>query len=132
MWSRLDDALLDHRKVLHAAELLGPNGRAIAIGLHAAALMYANKHLTDGFVPLSAIQTWQLANAVDSAAAMVRSALWTRAKRHGIEGYQVHDFGAYNHTAADVLAYRDREAKRKRRARRSWKSAKAARKNGHG
>ena len=51
MWARLDDALIDHRKLYTAGELIGDNGPAIAIGFYAICLMWTNKHLTDGRDP---------------------------------------------------------------------------------
>src|SRR5947209_8619979 len=61
MFSRLDDALIDHRKVFVAASLIerngiGKNGAAIAVGLYAIGLMWSNKHLTDGHLPAAVVQ----------------------------------------------------------------------------
>ena len=38
VWTKLDDALLDHRKVFIAGDIIGRNGAAIAIGLYAIGL----------------------------------------------------------------------------------------------
>ena len=118
MWSRLDDALIDHRKIFQAAEAIGKNGGVIAVGLYAIALMYSNKHLTDGFLPLAVLRRLPHADhPVALADAMIKARLWTREKRHGIKGFMIHDFDAMNPTGEAVRARRRREADRKARER---------------
>lgn len=132
MWSRLDDALIDHRKVFQAAEIIGPNGGVIAIGLYAMGLMYANKHLTDGFVPLSVVRSWtHVADGPAVADALVRASLWTKTGRHGTPGFLIHDFGNYNPSATTIRSQRKRDADRKAAERKEQKRQQIRRKNGH-
>lgn len=109
MWAKLDDALLDHPKILQASGGLGQDGRVKALGTYALGLLYANKHLTDGFLSRAAMQ--ELRVSTTTARIMVAVGLWSVVKG----GYKVHDFHDHNPKASDVQAKRkaDRERKRK-------------------
>lgn len=112
MWSKLDDALIDHRKVFHAAQLIGKNGGAITIGFFAIGLMWTNKQLTDGFLPEAVVKTWRhVDKPLAVADALVTATLWDSAPG----GYRIHDFHDHNPLASDVLAKRaaDRDRKKK-------------------
>jgi len=104
MWSKLDDALIDHRKIFRAGDLIGKNGPAIAIGLYAVGLMWTNKHLTDGVLPTEVVKRFR---HVDSplavAAALVRAGLWERSNGT----FRVHDFHDHNPQAAAVRETRE-------------------------
>src|SRR5215510_7597058 len=114
MYARLDDELLDHRKIFHAGELLGRNGPAIALGMYAVGLMYANRHLTDGVIPLSVLRTFRhVSRPLRVAKALVSSGLW---EKNGT-GYRIHDFGDCNPSALEVKAKRKRDRLRKKRER---------------
>jgi hypothetical protein len=79
MYARLDDELIDHRKIFAAGDLLGRNGAAIALGMYAVGLMYANRHLTDGVIPLSVLRTFRhVSRPLRVADALVRSGLWEK------------------------------------------------------
>lgn len=104
MWTRLDDALIDHRKVFKAGDVIGRNGAAIAIGLYAIGLMWANKHLTDGFLPEAVVKRFRhVERPLAVANALVDSGLWDR--QDG--GFRVHDFHDFNPRAAEVKKGRE-------------------------
>jgi hypothetical protein len=110
MWSRLDDALLDHQKIADAGELLGKNGKAIALALYVVGLMYANKHLTDGYLSEAVVKGFpHFENPLVVADALIQVGLWERNGR----GYGIHDFHDFNPSAKAVLKRRkDRHADR--------------------
>jgi len=110
MWSKLDDALLDHKKVFFAGDVVGRNGAAIAIGLYAMGLMWTNKHLTDGHLPAAVVKSWRhLEHPLRIADALVTAGLW---EKNGT-GYIVHDFHDHNPTAESVKQKREEDRKRK-------------------
>jgi len=110
MWARLDDELIDHRKVFVAGELLGKNGPAIAIGFYAVGLMWSNKHLTDGHLPSSVVRSFHHVDRPGSVAeALVKAGLW---EKNG-SGYQIHDYHDFNLTAADIKSNRAWDRRRK-------------------
>lgn len=119
MWAKLDDALIDHRKVFDAGDVLGRNGAAIALGLYAVGLMWTNKQLTDGFLPLAVVKRFRHADRpLEVARALVQAELWEEVEG----GFNIHDFHDHNPKAEDIQRKRkaDRERKRKNGA------------NGHG
>ena len=115
MWARLDDSLLDHRKIYLSGRTfagLGRNGRAAALGFYAAGLLYTNKHLTDGFLPTAVVEEMGFADKPLAAAeAMVKAGLWDAVEG----GYRVHDFHDFNPLASDVQDKRRRDRERKRK-----------------
>jgi len=115
MWARLDDELLDHSKVSAAGIAIGKNGRCLAIGFYAMALMWANKHLSDGFLPDAVLEGFS--SHVDKPLA-VADALATAGlfDRHD-GGYRIHDFKDYNPSAADIKRKRREDRERKAEAR---------------
>ncbi len=115
MWSKLDDELLTHPKVDVGGKLLGEDGRAIAIGFYAICLMWANKNLTDGFIPESSMENLHyVKKPLTVAGALVRAGFLERVDG----GFQIHDFHDHNPSARDIKKKRkdDREAKRAARA----------------
>lgn len=116
MWARLDDELIDHRKVWEAAELLGTNGAAIALGFYSIGLMWSNKHLSDGHLPIAVVKSFRhVANPLVVADALVKAGLW---ERNGGSGFVIHDYAEFgNPTAAQVKAKRRRDRLRKQRER---------------
>lgn len=114
MWAKLDDALLDHRKILVAGRRfgrIGTNGRAAALGFYAAGLLYASKHLTDGFLPTAVVEELGFADKpLKAASVMVTAGLWEEVKG----GYKVHDFHDFNPFAAEVHKRRKQDRERKR------------------
>jgi hypothetical protein len=113
MWSRIDDALADHRKVIAAAEIIGPDGIVIALGFYLLGLTWSNKHLTDGHLPAAVVKHFRSDRPIELADAMVRSGLWDRAE----DGYRIHDFEHLNFTAAEVKEKRDKDRRRKHNGR---------------
>jgi hypothetical protein len=120
MWARLDDELLDHPKILAAGQRLGANGSGLALALYAIGLMYSNRHLTDGFLPMSTIQSFpHLTKPAAVADALVSAGLWEKVTG----GFKIHDFADHNPSATVI--------KRKRRDDRNRKREDRAKGNGH-
>ena len=108
MWTKLDDGLLDHHKLLEAARLLGKDGRAKALGFFTASLLYSSKHLTDGQLTPAIID--QLHISKEGVNALVTAGLWRKVEH----GWLIHDYLEYNATAADVREKRRQDRERKR------------------
>lgn len=112
MWSRLDDTLLDHRKVFDAGDRLGPNGPVIAIGMVAIGLLWTNKQQSDGFLPTAVVKRFKHCDKpLAVAAALSEAGLWEEVEG----GYRIHDFHDYNFTAAEVAARRKQDRLRKQK-----------------
>ena len=110
MWSRLDDGLLDHAKVYAAGTRLGADGPGLVIGMFSIGLMWANKQLSDGFLPVQVVQKFpHFKKPLAVADALVAVNLWERESN----GFRIHDFHQYNEPAADVRAERDQSRWRK-------------------
>lgn len=116
MYARLDDAFMDHRKVFIAGEAIGKNGPAIAIGMFAVGLMWVNKHLTDGHIPLAVVRQFRhVDRPLAVANALVRAGLW---EKNGGDGFTIHDYHEFgNPSSAAVRAHRKSEKLRKARER---------------
>jgi hypothetical protein len=102
-WVRLADDFYDHPKVIAAGAPAG--------WLWACSLAYANRYLTDGFIPSAVVR--RLVDADDPqrlAARLVDCGLWERADG----GYQIHDFAEYQPSSDAVRAERERNAERAR------------------
>jgi uncharacterized phage protein (TIGR02220 family) len=96
-WVRLDDGFPDHPKVVK----VGPLGETLQVR----ALCYAGRHLTDGFIPLEAVQrlTVGLGRTKEKwSSLMVKAGLWE--ERDG--GFVVHDYLEYNPSRDEVLEAR--------------------------
>jgi len=115
MWSKLDDALMDHVKVFEAGELIGgKSGSAIAVGFYVVLLMWTNKHLTDGFVPDAVLKTLpHVDNPRAVAGALVRAGLLEREDK----GFRIHDFHDHNPSARAVRSRRKADRLRKQNER---------------
>lgn len=112
MWAKLDDALLDHPKVMAAGRAFGKDGLAKALGFYAFGLLHTQKHLTDGFLSDAVVEgSRYVERPVDAAAVMVQVKFWERVDG----GYIVHDFHDHNPHARDVLAKRQADRDRKRK-----------------
>ncbi len=112
MWSKLDDALIDHRKIFRAGRLIGDNGPAIALGFYTVGLLWSNKHLTDGFLPEDVILGFPHVKQPRSVAdALAKAALLDKVEG----GYQIHDFDEYNPLAKTIKAKRKEDRLRKQR-----------------
>jgi hypothetical protein len=120
MWSKLDDALIDHRKIFTAGRLIGKNGPAIALGFYTVGLLWSNKHLSDGFLPEDVILgVRHVDNPRSIVDALVKAELFEKVAG----GFQIHDFDEYNPLAKTI--------KTKRREDRLRKQKERATKNGH-
>jgi hypothetical protein len=112
-WVQLDDQIANHPKILKA----GPD----AAWLWACALAYCQNHLTDGYVPRSALRSLGgFKNPVGLADRLVEARV--RPEGHGLferrgEDYAVHDYLDHNPTKATVLERRRKAAERKARER---------------
>jgi len=116
MYARLSDELIDHRKIFVAGEAIGKNGPALAIGVYALGLMWANKQLTDGLLPNAVVRSFSryVADPKLIADALTKAGLW---EKNG-DGFKIHDYHEYgNPSAAHVLKRRRAEQQRKHRAR---------------
>lgn len=116
MWSKLDDALMDHPKIFTAGRTLGANGTAIALGFYTVSLMWSNRHLTNGFVPESTIEGFaHVRNPRAVADALVQAGLLEKARG----GFRIHDFNEYNPSPHNLKARRraDRLRQQRRRSR---------------
>jgi hypothetical protein len=115
MWAKLDDALLDHRKLLEAGRAFGRDGKAKALGLYAAGLLYSNKHLTDGVLAKTVVEEVLKSfvdRPLDAARVMVKVGLWEVTE----DGFRVHDFHDHNLSAKDVQAKRQADRDRKKKS----------------
>jgi hypothetical protein len=111
LWSKLDDALLDHRKVIAAGDRIGKNGAVLAIGLYCIGLMWTNKQLSDGYLPTGVVKRFPCEQPLKMAQALVGARLWEKAKG----GFKIHDFHDWNFTAHEIQLRRKAERERKRK-----------------
>jgi hypothetical protein len=119
-WVRIDDQMPQHPKLAR----VGPLGFALQI----AALCYANRHLTDGFIPWSVARSllnWEFVEPPDEdgnerimrlsisnghigddvsadyvIGLLVSAGVWKEAAG----GYRIHDYRKYQPTKKEVLA----------------------------
>jgi hypothetical protein len=104
-WVKLDDQFPDHPKVIEA----GPE----AAWLYVAALCYSSAKLTDGAIPTALVGRLTAHRGGERLAErLVAVGLWERAP----SGYQVHDYGDYQPSAAATRAKREAEVEYKRAA----------------
>jgi hypothetical protein len=115
MYAKLNDELIDHRKIFHAGELIGRNGPAIALGFYTVGLLWCNKHLSDGALPSAVVRNFRhVARPITIAAALTKAGLW---EKNG-HGWLIHDYAAFgNPSAASVKEKRKRDRDRKRHER---------------
>lgn len=135
VWSKLDDGILDNPKVAR----VGPLGFAY----YAAGLVYANRNLTDGFIPFNIAprllptrwltptddtdkeKVWEIAITsgmagfdTDEAVAEIITVLVINGLWDPVEGgYEIHDFLDHNPPRETVLAEREKAKARMRKLR---------------
>jgi hypothetical protein len=115
MWAKFDDELIDHSKVFVAGEIIGQNGPATALGFYAVGLMWSNKHLSDGFLPIAVVRSFRhVDDPLSVADALVKAGLW---ETNGGSGFQIHDFHDHNPRASKVKAKRKADKIRKQQER---------------
>jgi hypothetical protein len=112
---KFEDALFDHRKIALAGKLIDKeNGCAIALGFYTAAILYANKAMTDGYLEEAVIETFHhVKRPLAVADALAKAGLFER--ENG--GWRIHDFTDYNPSASAVKKTRREDKLRKRRER---------------
>lgn len=119
-WTKLDDNIFDHPKMLKAGE--------DAANLYVRALVYCNRYLTDGRIEeetLGAVTRRPDAEAL--VAKLVKVGLW---EEHPDGGWLVHNFHEHNPSAEEVLAKRaELSAKRSEAGRRGGVRSGEARSN---
>lgn len=94
-WTKLDDGIFDHPKMLRAGE--------DAANLYVRALVWCNKHLTDGAIPREALRVLtSRRDAASLADKLVAVGLWSSAE----DGWSVHGFSDHNPTREQVEARR--------------------------
>lgn len=95
-WSKLDDNIFDHPKMLRAGE--------DAANLYVRGLVYCNRYLTDGRIEAEVLPAiTRKREAPRLAADLVRVGLW---ETHPDGGWLVHDFHEHNPTAEEVAEKR--------------------------
>jgi hypothetical protein len=114
-WAKVANTLPDHPKILAVGHE--------AAWLYVCGLCYCSRHLTDGFIPVGALERLaDLPNAEGSAEALVETGLWTvRHDGWNVPGYLEHQ-RSRDQVEAERASARDRMARmrdRKRYARTS-------------
>lgn len=105
-WARIDDAIIDHPKVLEAGE----DARDLLI----VSIIWCNKHLTDGRVPKAALGILsRKKSAKKNAEALVRVGLW----HDEGDAWQLHDYLDWNPSKKEVEEKRNASAERMRKSR---------------
>lgn len=89
-WVRVDDQFPDHPKVI-ALDLASS-------GLWLHGLCYANRHLTDGFVPAALVRRVGDETAEAAAARLVSAGLWEPVDG----GWVVHDYAEYQRSREEI------------------------------
>jgi hypothetical protein len=97
-WVRLDDGFPYHPKAIR----VGPYGR----DLFTCGLCYANRFLTDGFIPEVALRQIApgLPNPGRIVALLVSAALWEECEG----GWRIHDYHEYQASGAEIRAAQER------------------------
>ena len=98
-WVRLDDTMGDHPKIISLSDR--------AFRLHILGLLYCSRHLTDGRVP-ERVAHAMVANGKRYAEELVAAGSWDAIAG----GYEVHDYGEFQLSKAQVLEQRAKTAAR--------------------
>lgn len=112
-WFNVDDGFANSKPVLRIPRRY----RCAAIGLWTLAGSWSAKELTDGFIPDEALE--EFASTTAMAGMLVKAGLWTKVE----DGWQFEGWSKWQKTKEKVLAYREREAEKKRGQRSSPKTA---------
>ncbi|MEV6879693.1 hypothetical protein [Amycolatopsis sp. NPDC051128] len=91
---RVADTAAEHAKMRAA----GP--AALGVWAMGGAYCMNPAHLTDGWVPLHYVQSWP--NGKRLASRLVQVGLWREEHRHGLPGYQFHDWLDKQRSAASI------------------------------
>lgn len=115
-WVRVDDHFPEHPKLL----ALGPLA-PLAAWLWLSGLCYANRHLTDGFVPQSFVEAQASYTGADPlvlAEGLCNALLWHRVLANSSQslanesGFTIHDYAEYQPSKAQVMKHRKKNALR--------------------
>lgn len=112
-WFNVDDGFANSKPVLRIPRRY----RCAAIGLWTLAGSWSAKELTDGFIPDEALEEFAGTPAI--AAMLVKAGLWRKVEG----GWQFEGWSKWQKTKERVLAYREREAEKKRGQRSNPKGA---------
>jgi uncharacterized phage protein (TIGR02220 family) len=93
-WAKLDDDFYDHPKIVATSNA--------AVGLHAKALSYCARHLTDGLLPAAAVA--MLGGSPTETDELLRNNLW----RAHPSGFEIHDYLDYQPSRKSVNQHRKR------------------------
>jgi hypothetical protein len=109
-WVRLDDDFHQHPKILNAWR-----HDPASIGLATLALSWSGRYLTDGQIPRSFVDQWFEAPFDRNRAiqALEAAGVWVP----NDDGWQIHDYLAYQDSREQILAKRQAESARKQRGR---------------
>lgn len=114
-WTKLDDAMGEHRKTRRVLRSAGLD----AFGLHVLGILHASRYLTDGHIERDFVEeTFELARTTTKAgerslAALCDQALWVPTD----DGWVLHDYLDHNPSRERVLEQRRKDAERKARGR---------------
>jgi hypothetical protein len=106
-WVKLDDKFAEHPKVVQAGPVAG--------FLYVAGLCYANRHLTNGFIPAAHVTALLTRDGVNSAQLSKRLCavgLWSETTKKETPGFLIHDYLQFQPSRASVIKARKTNAKR--------------------
>ncbi len=112
-WVKLYDDMADHPKILRVGPLAG--------WLYVCALQYANRYLTDGFIPTAVVPSLARLDDTDVwglVGALVGAGLWDDLP----DGFQIHNYLKRQSSAAQIKAGRTTDRTRKQEERASGRS----------
>lgn len=114
MWAKLDDGLIDHYKVFVGGKALGDDGPVLTLGFYSLLLLWSNKHLTDGFIPQTTIESFpHTKRPLVLADALTTATLLDRVEG----GFKIHDFRDWNMSSKVIKRKRKADRLRKQHAR---------------
>jgi len=93
-WVRLEDTFCEHPKVETLADL--------PFRLHVKAICYANRNLTDGFIPAVAAAAMGGPRHKSATNALIAAGLWELARG----GFRIHDYLDFQFSRDEVMAMR--------------------------
>jgi hypothetical protein len=106
-FAQFDDNFGDHPKNAALSDA--------AFRLQATAILYCNKHLTDGYVPAGDVPRLVRRFRKAAVVELISAGHWSPVEMPGtgVLGYQVHDYLDWNPTRAVVLERKEKAKKRK-------------------
>lgn len=110
-WVRVDDGFPEHMKVMNGARHLGSNGAGRILAVWLQGMCYANRNLTDGFLPEAVVKSWTLYDRKPLDVAFVMEKVGLLRRVDG--GFRFHDYEHYQPLAEAVKAKRTKDRDRK-------------------